>query len=103
MPESIKQALWSATSTLPHNDWQRHGPPQPLGETWTINSTAIALPARIHGARDLYMGTAAGQPYLRHDVDELWYTNAVAANYFSTPDQAITTADIDIKIRCSRK
>ena len=72
------------------------------GETWTINSTAIALPARIHGARDLYMGTAASQPvYLRHDGTNYGYTNAVAANYFSTPDQAITTADIDIKIRCS--
>jgi hypothetical protein len=30
--------------------------------TVTINSTAIALPARIQGARDLYMGTAASQP-----------------------------------------
>jgi hypothetical protein len=32
------------------------------GQTVTINATAIALPARIHGARDLYMGTQASQP-----------------------------------------
>ena len=30
--------------------------------TWTINQTAIALPARIHGARDLYQHLTASMP-----------------------------------------
>jgi hypothetical protein len=54
--------------------------------TVTINSTAIALPARIHGARDLYMGTAASQPkYLGHSGTNYGYLNGVAGNYFITP------------------
>jgi hypothetical protein len=46
--------------------------------TVTINSTAIALPARIHGARDLYMGTAASQPYyLPWEGSNYGYLNGV--------------------------
>jgi hypothetical protein len=57
--------------------------------TVTINSTAIALPARIHGARDLYMGTAASQPtYLPWEGSNYGYLNGVTGNYFSTPDSA---------------
>ena len=56
------------------------------GETWTLAATAIALPARIHGARDLYMGTAASQPkYLGWSGTNYGYLNGVAGNYFITP------------------
>lgn len=57
--------------------------------TVTINSTAIALPARIHGARDLYMGTAASQPtYLPWEGSNYGYLNGVAGNKFTTPSVA---------------
>jgi hypothetical protein len=72
--------------------------------TVTINSTAIALPARIHGARDLYMGTAASQPtYLPWDGSNYGYLNGVSGNYFSTPDSAATsiTGDLDIVQYCN--
>ena len=60
--------------------------------TVTINSTAIALPARIHGERDLYMGTAASQPvYLRHDGTNYGYLNGASGVYFSTPNSLDTT------------
>jgi hypothetical protein len=70
------------------------------GETWTINSTAIALPARIHGARDLYMGTAASQPYYAAwEGSNYGYLNGVVGNRFTSPydaTYAITTGSIDI-------
>ena len=69
--------------------------------TVTINSTAIALPARIQGARDLYMGTAASQPkYLGYDGDNYGYLNGVSGNYFSTPDSAAVsiTGDLDLRV-----
>ena len=57
--------------------------------TVTITPTAIALPARIHGARDLYMGTAASQPtYLPWEGSNYGYLNGVAGNKFTTPSVA---------------
>jgi hypothetical protein len=67
--------------------------------TVTINSTAIALPARIHGARDLYMGTAASQPkYLPWEGSNYGWFNAVVGNKISTPDSA--ALDITGDIEC---
>ena len=69
------------------------------GETWTINSTAIALPARIHGARDLYMGTAASQPYYAAwSGTNYGYLNGVSGNYFSTPDSAALSPTTEFEV-----
>lgn len=70
--------------------------------TVTINQTAISLPARIHGDRDLYQGLAASQPvYLQFSGENYGYLNAASGNYFSTPDSAANslTAELDIVIR----
>jgi hypothetical protein len=68
--------------------------------TVTITPTAIALPARIHGARDLYMGTAASQPtYLPWEGSNYGWLNGVVGNRFTSPydaTYAITTGSIDI-------
>jgi hypothetical protein len=72
------------------------------GQTVTINATAIALPARIHGARDLYMGTQASQPiYLGWSGTNYGYLNGVTGNGFSTPDSAALgiTGDIDLRVK----
>jgi hypothetical protein len=72
------------------------------GQTVTINATAIALPARIHGARDLYMGTQASQPYYAAwSGTNYGYLNGVTGNGFSTPDSAALgiTGDIDLRVK----
>ena len=69
--------------------------------TVTINATAIALPARIHGERDLYMGTQASQPYYAAwDGENYGYLNGASGAYFSTPDSAAVsvTGDIDMTV-----
>jgi hypothetical protein len=70
------------------------------GQTVTLNNTAIAMPARIHGARDLYMGTAASQPYYAAwEGSNYGYLNGVVGNRFTSPydaTYAITTGSIDI-------
>ena len=69
------------------------------GETWTINSTAIALPARIHGARDLYMGTQASQPYYAAwSGTNYGYLNGASGAYFSTPDSAALSPTAEFEV-----
>jgi hypothetical protein len=71
------------------------------GQSVTINTSAIALPARIMGARDLYQGVQANQPiYLAYSGSKFGYLNGATGNYFSTPDAAATqiTEDIDIRV-----
>ena len=78
--------------------------PASTGETWTVNQTAIALPARIHGARDLYQHLTASMPtYLAYSGTKFGYLNGVAGNYFSTPDSVAVsiTGDIDIRVNAA--
>jgi len=59
------------------------------GQTVSLTQGDIALPARIHGARDLYQGLTASMPtYLAYSGSKFGYINGVAGNYFSTPDAA---------------
>jgi hypothetical protein len=65
--------------------------------TVTINSTAIDLPARIHGARDLYMGTAAFQPtYLGWSGTNYGHLPALGGSYFASDANVDLTGDIDL-------
>jgi len=65
--------------------------------TVTINSTAIALPARIHGARDLYMGIAASQPkYLSYDGTNYAYLRGAGQSHFVSDANVDLTGDIDL-------
>lgn len=68
--------------------------------TVTINQTAIALPARIHGARDRYQGVAASQPYyVERHVDSVEYQSDFSAgtdgtsgvdNTLSAPENSVS-------------
>jgi hypothetical protein len=74
------------------------------GQSITINQTAIALPARIAGERDLFQGTAANRPvYLAYSGTKYGYLNGTAGNYFSTPDSAAVsvTGDLDLRVYCA--
>jgi hypothetical protein len=65
------------------------------GQTVTINSTAIALPSRITGARDLYMGTQASQPlYFNERADGLVFDGTYGAGVTNIP--AFGTGDFTI-------
>jgi hypothetical protein len=68
------------------------------GQTVTINQTATALPARIHGARDLYMGTASDQPkYLGYDGTNYGYLPGPGViSYFLSDTNVDLTGDIDL-------
>lgn len=69
------------------------------GQTVTINQTSIALPARIHGARDLYQGLSASQPtYLGWSGTNYGYLNGVSGNYFSTPASAALTPTTEFEV-----
>jgi hypothetical protein len=69
------------------------------GETWTINQTDIALPARIHGARDRYQHIVANRAiYLTPSATKYGWLNGTAGNYFSTPDSVAASITGDIEI-----
>ena len=70
------------------------------GATVTINSTAIAVPARIGDKTDLTQAVAAGQPILLPFSGEKYaWLPGVAGNYYSSPDSvaASITGDIDLR------
>jgi hypothetical protein len=67
------------------------------GQTVTINQTATALPARIHGARDLYMGSASDQPkYLGYDGTNYGYLTSIGGTYFESDTHVDLTGDVDL-------
>ncbi len=74
------------------------------GQTVTINQTAIALPARIHGERDLYQGLAASQPvYLPYAGVKYGYFPSLSGQVVTAPNIAAydITGDVELVVLAS--